>query len=119
MTGSVIAMDAEELQNLINSPSESLSVELKRWISPDDENGIAKIAKAALAMRNRNGGYLIIGFVDGTSEPDLENAPDDVEALFHVDKIQGLITRFSSEAFEVEIGFPEKDGQKYESAPVF
>ena len=64
-------------------------------------------------MRNRNGGYLIIGFVDGPSEPDLENAPDDVEALFHVDKIQGLITRFSSEAFEVEIGFPEKDGQKY------
>lgn len=113
MTGSVIAMDAEELQNLINSPSESLSVELKRWISPDDESGIAKIVKAALAMRNRNGGYLIIGFVDGTSEPDLENAPDDVEALFHVDKIQGLITRFSSEAFEVEIGFPEKDGQKY------
>jgi hypothetical protein len=43
----------------------------------------------------------------------LENVPQDVPTLFHIDKIQGMISRFSSEPFEVTLGFPVRDGQQY------
>lgn len=108
-------MDTElsHTQELIDRPGESLSVELKRWIDPDQPEGIAKIAKAALALRNFDGGYLVIGFDNNTLEPDKENVPDDVTSAFHIDKIQGIVSRYTSEPFEISIELPERDGQQY------
>jgi hypothetical protein len=101
------------IQGLVERPRESLAIELKRWINPDQPEGKSKIVRAALALRNHNGGYLIIGFDDNTLEPDKDNVPDDVEDLFHLDKIQGLISKYSSEPFEIIIRFPEREGQKH------
>jgi len=56
-----ITIDQTRIDDLVARPTESLNVEIKRWINPDEPEGEAKIAKAALALRNRNGGYLIIG----------------------------------------------------------
>lgn len=106
-------IDSSRIQELIERPGESLSVELKRWIDPDTEEGKAKIVKAALALRNHGGGYLVIGFDDNTLAPDLENIPDNLREKFHVDKIQGLISKYASETFEIFLKFPEKEGQKY------
>lgn len=39
-------------QELIDRPSESLNVELKRWIDPDLLEGQVKIVQALLALRN-------------------------------------------------------------------
>ncbi len=105
--------DLTKIQDLIERPRESLAVELKRWIDPDQPEGKAKIVKTTLALRNLNGGYLVIGFDNDTLEPDKENVPGNVMDMFHVDKIQGLISKFSSEPFEVSIEFPERDGQQY------
>jgi hypothetical protein len=69
--------------------------------------------RAALALRNHGGGYLVIGFDNKTLGPDKNNIPSDVRALFHIDKIQGLVSRFASEPFEVGVEFPERDGQPY------
>lgn len=106
-------IDLSKIQSLVDRPSESLAVELKRWIKPDSSVGKAKIARAVLALRNFNGGYLVIGFDDKTLKPDTENVPDDVRAEFHIDKIQKIIGRFASEPFEISIVFPERDGQIY------
>ena len=100
-------------QALVDRPTESLSIELKRWIDPDRPEGQVKIVKAALALRNYGGGYLVVGFDDNTREPDRENVPQNVEATFHTDKIQALISRYASEPFEVSVEFPERDGQPY------
>lgn len=100
-------------QALVERPTEGLSIELKRWIDPDRPEGAAKIVKAALALRNHGGGDLVIGFDDDTHEPDRENVPQNVEAAFHIDKIQALISRYASEPFEVSVEFPERDGQPY------
>ena len=105
--------DFSRIQALVDRPSESLSIELKRWIDPDQPEGKAKIVKAALALRNYGGGYLVIGFDDNTHEPDQDNAPQDVQAAFHIDKIQALISRYASEPFEVSVEFPEREGQPY------
>ena len=105
--------DFSRIQALVDRPSESLSIELKRWIDPDQPEGKAKIVKAALALRNYGGGYLVIGFDDNTHEPDQDNVPQNVKAAFHIDKIQALISRYASESFEVSVEFPERGGQPY------
>lgn len=87
--------DLSKIQQLVERPGESLSVELKRWIDPDQPEGKAKIARAAIALRNFNGGYLVIGFDNDTLEPDVRNAPNDVKSVFHIDKIQGIVSRLS------------------------
>jgi hypothetical protein len=48
------------VDELIANLSESLTVAVKRWIDPTQPAGIAKIAKGAMALRNRNGGYLAL-----------------------------------------------------------
>lgn len=106
-------IDSSKIQQLIEYPGESLNVELKRWISPDIDEGRAKIIKASIAFRNFNGGYLIIGFDGTTLTPDINNVPTNVRTEFHIDKIQGLISRYSSELFEVFVEFPERGGQEY------
>ena len=105
--------DFSRIQALVDRPNESLSIELKRWINPDQPEGAAKIVKTALALRNHGGGYLVIGFDDNTHGPDQDNAPQDVQAAFHIDKIQALISRYASEPFEVSVEFPERGGQPY------
>ena len=106
-------IDSSRIQDLINRPGESLTVELKRWIDPSSPEGISKIVRAALALRNHGGGYLVIGFDDKTLLPDKQNIPADVRSSFHTDKIQAVVSRFSSEPFEVFVEFPEREGQAH------
>jgi hypothetical protein len=105
--------DQALIDQLVLSPRESLIHEVKRWIDSSAPAGIAKIVRAALALRNRNGGYLIIGFDDATLKPDIGHAPADVRMVFHADIIQALVSKFASELFEVGVGFGRRDGQEY------
>src|SRR2546429_2657512 len=93
--------DLSRIKALVERPGESLAIEIKRWIDPDQPQGKAILVKAALALRNYGGGYIVIGFDNDTLEPDKHNVPPDVKALFHIDKIHGLISRYASEPFEV------------------
>lgn len=106
-------LELTQLNQLIERPSESLSLELKDWIDPDSNEGKAKIIKAALAMRNNDGGYLLIGFHNNDGTPNIAEAPDNVSELFHVDKIQGYITRHSSEPFEIFVYYPEIENKNF------
>lgn len=106
-------MDNKRIQELVDRPVESLSIELKGWINPDSPEDIAKIVKATIAIRNNGGGYILIGFNDKTGEPDLANPPKDPRILFHIDKIQGLITKYSSEPFEVKLYYPIREGIEF------
>jgi hypothetical protein len=95
---------------LVASPAEGLNVEVKRWIDPGSNAGIEKIAKAVLALRNRNGGYLVIGFNDTALQPDLGNEPANIRAAFHLDDLQAIVSRYSSELFEIGVGYSERNG---------
>lgn len=101
------------VQALVENPSESLTVELKRWIDPTQPAGIEKIVKGTFALRNRNGGFFVVGFDDTTLAPDITNEPSDARTLFHVDVIQAIISKFASEPFEIEIAWGERDGRHY------
>jgi hypothetical protein len=101
------------IDGLVGNPSEGLSVELKRWIDPTEPAGIEKIVKGALALRNRNGGFFVVGFDDGTLAPDVANEPQNARERFHVDVIQGIISKYASDPFEIEVAWGERDGRHY------
>jgi hypothetical protein len=106
-------IEISRIKDLVERPQESLSVEIKRWINPDLPEGIAKIVKGAIALRNFGGGYFIIGFDNETHFPDKGNEPSNVHELFHIDKIQGMIGKYSSSPFEVAVEFVEREGVEY------
>jgi hypothetical protein len=108
-----MAIDQSVIDNLVANPAETLTVERKRWIDAASAAGQEKIIKAALALRNRNGGYLLIGFDDKTMAPDAGHEPPDVHAAFNQDAIQGLISKYASETFEMLVAFGVRDGIEY------
>ena len=59
-------VDENQIAVLLRQPLEGLQVELKTWLDPRADADKAKLVKAIFAIRNRNGGYLIIGFDDAT-----------------------------------------------------
>jgi hypothetical protein len=72
--------------------------------------GQAKIVRCALAMRNRGGGFMLVGFDNATGDPSTNDRPPGARIAFHIDRTQGLITRFASESFEVTVHSVERDG---------
>ncbi|AAR23229.1 gp78 [Burkholderia pseudomallei] len=103
-------MDRQWIEQLIKRPQESLAVEIKTWIDPTGPAGQEKIVKAAIALRNHGGGALVIGLNNDTLKAECNGKPDDVRAAFHVDVIQGVVSKYSSETFEVAVEFVEHDG---------
>jgi hypothetical protein len=108
-----VKIDPTRVDELVARPSEGLNVEIKTWIKLDEAIGIVKLVRAAFALRNRNGGYLVIGFDDKTLLPDLKNRPSNSRSAFHLDKVQGIISAYASETFEVGVAFGERDGRDY------
>ena len=97
----------DHIRSLIENPQELLSVELKDWFDPQLPEGMAKLVRAVLALRNENGGYLLIGFDDKTRKP--TNPPASlvgITTVFHHDTVQGIISKYSSDSFPVMVDFP-------------
>jgi len=101
------------IQQLVDRPTENLSIELKSWFDPDSEEGVRKIVRALFALRNHGGGYLLIGFGDKSGDPLVASAPPKPRAVFSADKIQGIVGKYASEPFEVEVHFGERKGHEY------
>jgi len=60
-----------DLDAVLANPQESYAVELKGWIDPQSEEGRSTIAKASIALRNNNGGLLLLGFNDDGSASEM------------------------------------------------
>ncbi|WP_342068916.1 AlbA family DNA-binding domain-containing protein [Yoonia algicola] len=106
-------MKIEDAEQLIRTLSETRSVEVKRWFNPTEPKGKAKLVKGLQALFNFDGGFFVVGFDDKTMQPDLEGAPADVAATFHADIIQDIVSRHSSEPFDVEVVYPRMNDQEY------
>lgn len=106
-------MDQQQIEELTTNPTESLAFEIKTWIDPDSPEGRAKVVKSCIALRNNDGGALLIGFNNHTGAPDANTLLQDVKGSFHIDKIQAMVGKHSSEAFEIEVHWIERGGQPY------
>jgi hypothetical protein len=96
----------EHRQSLLIRPRESFAVELKSWFDPREPHGIAKLIKATFALRNQNGGFLVVGVDDRTLKP--VTPPIDfppVRECFHPDLIQQTLSKYASQSFEATVDF--------------
>lgn len=103
----------EHRRSLLVRPRESFAVELKSWFAPTNPIGIAKIVRAAFALRNQNGGFLVIGVDDKTLVPVTPSPELKIREFFHQDLIQQLISKYASQPFEIGVDFEAIEGQDY------
>src|SRR4051812_19150010 len=106
-------LDRAVVKGLVQHAAEGLNTELKRWLDLSRVEHRAKVVRALLALRNRNGGYLLLGFDDRTGLPDHTDAPPDPITAFHADKIQELVTKHASEPFEIEVACVDREGMTH------
>ena len=92
----------EDLLPLITEPREDLAYEYKYWLdlTSKDHKDKATLAKAAIALANHGGGFIVIGFDDKglVSQPRLEEIP----AITH-DSVNAAIRRYADPEFHCEV----------------
>lgn len=106
-------MKLQDAEQLIRSLSETRSVEVKSWFDLTSAKGKSKLVKGLQALRNFNGGQLVIGFENSSMQPDLGNIPSNVRQDFHADNLQELVAKYSSTPFDVDVLYPELNGQEF------
>lgn len=92
-------MPITELELLLTAPAEALDVEHKGWLELDtNDEHKALLAKAAIAIANEGGGYIIVGFRE--EHPNLISEPRPTGiAPYDQDLINQIIRRFASPPF--------------------
>jgi len=107
-----MAIDAQNLQQLVEAPSERLDVELKGWLDLSGSGHRGALAKALIALANHGGGVVVIGF-DDHGDP-AENRPDSL-ASYGQDAINDVLDRFADPAFHCNVQkvAREADGLEY------
>jgi hypothetical protein len=108
----------EELQLLLQFPSEKLSVEYKSWLDVTDNAGKATLAKAAIALANEGGGIIVLGMREDVARGSaLGSQPRPAGmARYSQDNINAAIERFADPAFHCALMFAEHPATGVEHA---
>ena len=95
-----------QLDRFVNYPREDLDVEYKDWLKWKTEKGKAIIAKAAIALANHGGGYLILGFKEREQDRSLESnpRPQDFPEVTQ-DSVNGIIRRYADPEFQCQMHY--------------
>lgn len=92
----------QDLQSFVIEPREALDAEYKDWLDLSTNKHKATIAKAAIALVNHGGGYIVIGFSENNDElrsiPQPENIP-----IITQDLINACIRRYATPEFHCEM----------------
>ena len=92
----------KDLLPLITEPRENLAYEYKYWLdlTSKDHKDKAKLAKAAIALANHGGGFIVIGFDDKglVSQPRPEEIPEITQ-----DSVNAAICRYADPEFHCEV----------------
>lgn len=102
------------LQDLLIDPRETMEVELKGWLDFSDSAHKALIAKAALALANHGGGYIVIGFSKSeTGCSPVLNRPVSL-ASFNTDAVNAIIALYAEPVFHCDVAITAApDGSLY------
>lgn len=95
---------AAQLQSLVDEPREALNIEVKRWLDLAVKDDQATLAKAAIALANHGGGFIVLGFeeqADGSFESHLPR-PASLEG-FSPDTIARIVVTYAEPAFQVDV----------------
>ena len=90
----------EDLRPLVSEPMERLEAEYKGWLNLDDNRDKAVLVKAAIALANHGGGYIIIGMPeDENKNPKSEPRPADCPTVTQ-DAVNNAIRGYAEPAFQ-------------------
>jgi len=89
------------LEELVKHPMETLSVELKEWLDPTQEESKANLAHAVLALANSGGGHVVIGFTkDGATYKPLP-APAGILEMYDHDCLNAITNKYCDPTFHL------------------
>lgn len=95
----------DRLGDLLVDPREALDLELKNWLDlQGDRHHKAILAKAAMALANHGGGFILLGFEDGPDGVvEADNRPDAMTA-YSQDVVNGIVEHYCEPSFHCEVG---------------
>lgn len=97
-------LSRERLADLLLEPREDLNIEIKNWLGlRNDEPAKATFAKAALAIANHGGGFIILGLTE--TDQGFVEAPGRPPTLdgYSQDLINGIVQRYADPAFHCRV----------------
>jgi hypothetical protein len=86
---------APELQPLVTEPREDIGVEYKEWLDPTSNHGRATIARAAIALANHGGGFIVIGFAEQKEALVSQTKPDNLQPSARAAPIVPALSRLA------------------------
>lgn len=95
---------AAQLHSLVDEPREALNIEIKRWLDLSDKSDQCTVAKAAIALANHGGGFLVLGFEelsDGSFRSH-EPRPSSLDS-FSQDVVARIVATYAEPAFQVAV----------------
>jgi len=115
-----IQISRERLADLLIDPREDLDLEIKNWLDlRGDNNAKATFAKAALALANHGGGFILLGLTEtdrGCIEA--EGRPLTLDD-YSQDVINGIIQNYADPAFHCAVHIvARQDGQLFPTVVV-
>jgi hypothetical protein len=109
------SLSPERLSDLLIAPCENLEVEIKNWLDlKNDKNAKATFAKAALALANHGGGFIILGLTESDAGfVEAEGRPATLNA-YNQDLINGIIQHYADPAFHCAVHYEAaRDGKLF------
>lgn len=91
----------QELEPLITEPREDLGAEYKQWLDITTNEHKATIAKAAIALVNHGGGFIVIGFEEVEDSLVSQERPEELPEI-NQDSINAAIRRYAAPEFHCE-----------------
>jgi predicted HTH transcriptional regulator len=105
-----MADDERRLGDLLREPRETLDIEIKDWLDLTNRSHQALVAKAAIALANHGGGFILVGFsrtgdyfVPGAGRPQSL-------AMFNQDAINGIMHRYAEPPFHCDLRIVSQPG---------
>ena len=94
------------LQQLVSHPREDLGVEHKQWLDLGANSHKATLAKAAIALADHGGGFIVVGFADTGSDLESQHPSPELPAVTQ-DAVNAAIRRYADPEFHCEVHFVE------------
>ena len=91
----------EELQPLLSEPREALDAEYKGWLNLTESEHRAVLAKAAIALANHGGGYIVIGFEEREHAFLSSKRPEGLREITQ-DDVNAAIRRYATPEFHCD-----------------
>ena len=93
------------IDSLVSHPREDLSAEYKCWLDLRKNEHKANLAKAAIALANHGGGFIVLGFLEDGANLRSQPCPPQLE--IKQDAVNSAIIRFADPEFHCEVHYVE------------